>query len=73
MSASSMFSMGLALLKLVNTIMAWVERKRHMTEGRRLQLAAELASIAQSAKVAKAMRAEVDKLSDEELIDELTK
>ena len=71
MQASSMFSMGLALLKLVNMIMSWVEQKRYMTEGRRLQLAAELASISKSAKAAREMRAEVDALSDEELVDEL--
>lgn len=65
-------SLALALLKFSNGLMAMAQRRGHINEGRRRQIADELASIAKSAKAAREARNAIDAMSDEDVIDALT-
>ena len=64
-------SFALALLKLVNAIMSWAEKRGHISEGKRLQIAAHLADIARSTKSAGETRAEIENSNDDEINKEL--
>ena len=67
----SWLSLALGLLRLVNGIMSWAEKKGHINEGKRQQLRAELVAIAKTAKAVKEARDKDEEASDEEVLRDL--
>ena len=62
-----MFQLVLLLLQVTRQVLAYMERSRLIQEGERKQIAREMARVAQAGALAKEIRSEVEKLSDDEV------
>lgn len=62
-----MFQLVLLLLQVTRLVLSHMERSRLIKEGEREQIARELARVAQAGALAKEIRSEVGKLSDDEV------
>lgn len=62
-----MFQLVLLLLQVTRQVLSYMERSRLIQEGERKQIAREMARVAQAGALAKEIRSEVEKLSDDEV------
>lgn len=62
-----MLQLAILLLQVTRLVLIHMEKNRLIKEGERKQIAREMARVAQAASLAKQIRDEVDKLSDDEV------
>lgn len=62
-----MLQLAILLLQVTRLVLIHMEKNRLIKEGERRQIAREMARVAQAASLAKQIRDEVDKLSDDEV------
>lgn len=66
-----MFEAAIALLKIASLVLKWVDQRRHFTAGQKDQLLKATNEVIMSGKIAREIRHDVEKMTDDELDKEL--